>query len=132
MSIVQTRRKVLDHLRPDLFGVLPETPIPAKVIQSSDQPEANMRYLTVLEIFSVLLVGAGLSTPAHAQFGRGSLDFGPLESGVLPGGAELPDLTGDTLDPGVEARQPKRAQALPPPEDLYDDNPAPAPVKKRR
>jgi len=93
-----------------------------------------MRFTPALAIFSTLLLDALLATPAHAQFGRGSLDFGPLESGVLPGGAELPDLTGDTLDPGVEARQPNRSQALPPPDDLFDDKPAPTstPVKKRR
>jgi hypothetical protein len=91
-----------------------------------------MRFIPLSAIFSVILVCAGFSTPARAQFGRGSLDFGPLESGVLPGGAELPDLTGDTLDPEVEARQPKRAPAWPPPDDLYDDKPAPAMVKKRR
>ena len=71
-------------------------------------------------IFSALLPVLALSAPAHAQFGRGNINFGPLESGVLPGGAEIPDITGDTVDPGVEARQPQRAQALPPPDDLYD------------
>ncbi len=80
-------------------------------------------YLAVL--FSALLPVAVVGTPAQAQFGRGNVNFGVLETGVLPGGAEIPDVTGDTVDPGVEARQPQRAQALPPPSDLFDNSSTP-------
>lgn len=90
-----------------------------------------MRNLLVLAIFALVLITAGSSKPAAAQGGRGGLDFGVLETGVLPGGAEIPDLVGDTVDPGVEARQPARSQALPPPDDLFDASPS-APAKKRR
>ncbi len=90
-----------------------------------------MRFTPASAIFSMLLVCAGPSMSACAQTGRGALDFGVLETGVLPGGAEIPDLTGDTVDPGVESRQPGRAQALPPPDDLFDASPKAA-AKKRR
>jgi hypothetical protein len=94
-------------------------------------PVAGMRYLYILAILFSAVVCSGSPTPARAQIGGGSIDFGALESGVLPGGTELPDLTGDTLDPEVEARQPKRAQALPPPDDLFNASSRP-PTKKRR
>ena len=84
-----------------------------------------MRCFHLAVLFSALLPGAVVGTPAQAQFGRGNVNFGVLETGVLPGGAEIPDVTGDTVDPGVEARQPQRAQALPPPDDLYDTAAAP-------
>ena len=90
-----------------------------------------MRYFFTMAMLFSAFIYSGSWTPAKAQTGGGSIDFGALESGVLPGGAELPDLTGDTLDPEVEARQPKRAQALPPPDDLYNANSRPA-TKKRR
>ena len=89
-----------------------------------------MRFSPVKALVYILIFCVGFSSSACAQ-GGGHLDFGVLESGVLPGGAELPDLTGDTVDPDVEARQPKRAQALPPPDDLFDDSQKPQ-VKKRR
>lgn len=112
-------------------GALPELAIPAMVAQPSRHLEADMRFFPIMAIYLSVPLCAGVASSAHAQSGGGRLDFGVLESGVLPGGAELPDLTGDTVDPDVEARQPKRAQALPPPEDLYDVSPKP-PVKKRR
>ncbi len=90
-----------------------------------------MRYLHIAVVFSMLVPAIAFSTSATAQFGRGNINFGPLESGVLPGGAEIPDITGDTVDPGVEARQPQRAQALPPPDDLYDTSAKPQPKKRK-
>jgi hypothetical protein len=75
------------------------------------------------------LVAVASIQPARAQvFGHG-VDFGALETGVLPNGAELPDLTGDTLDPNTTP-PPKRAEALPPPPGFFD--PPATPVKKAR
>lgn len=105
------------------------------MLRAFANPEAKMRVFPVAAIFYLALFCGCAPTTAFAQFGRGTLNLGPLESGVLPGGMELPDVTGDTLDPDVEARQPGRAQALPPPDDLYDSSakpPAKPPVKKRR
>lgn len=90
-----------------------------------------MKHLFVFAIVSLILVCFGPSTSARAQSGRGGLDFGVLETGVLPGGAEIPDLVGDTLDPEVESRQPARSKALPPPDDLFDAS-SRTPAKKRR
>ncbi len=90
-----------------------------------------MKNLLVFSTFSLVLVTAGPSAPVYAQSGHSGLDFGVLETGVLPGGAEIPDLVGDTVDPEVEARQPARSQALPPPDDLFDASPR-APARKRR
>lgn len=85
----------------------------------------------ILKRLLVLAGGVCLAAsfqPVSAQGIGEHLDFGVLETGVLPDGTELPDLTGDTLDPNSPP-QPKRAQALPPPADFYD---APdAPVKKK-
>ena len=69
--------------------------------------------------------------PGHGGYGRG-WDFGPLETGVLPNGAEIPDVTLDEIDATAE-RRPARAQALPPPADVYGNQvTAPATSKKRR
>lgn len=77
-----------------------------------------------------MFVAASLQ-PAHAQgLGQG-LDFGVLETGVLPNGTELPDLTGDTLDPNSPP-PPKRAEALPPPAGFFDAPDAPAKKKGRK
>ena len=84
-----------------------------------------MRNLHMAVVISALLPAMTVAPSAQAQFGRGNINFGVLETGVLPGGAEIPDVTGDTVDSGVEARQPQRAQALPPPNDLYETDAAP-------
>jgi hypothetical protein len=82
------------------------------------------------------LIGLALLcvTPANAQLlnGRG-LDFGPIESGVLPNGAEIPDLTLDEIGDAEAGQRPARAAALPPPQDLYGPGaPAAVGAKKKR
>lgn len=75
---------------------------------------------------SMSLIALTAMEPARAQ----GLDFGPLSSGVLPDGTEIPDLTGDTLDPDTTP-QPKRAGDIPLPADVFSP-PASAPVKKKK
>lgn len=72
------------------------------------------------------LIGIMTAQPTQAQ----GLDFGPLETGVLPDGTEIPDLTGDTLDPDTTP-PPKRAGDIPLPADVFD-SPTTAPVKKKK
>lgn len=72
------------------------------------------------------LIAVAVAQPARAQ----GLDFGPLSSGVLPDGTEIPDLTGDTLDPETTP-QPKRAGDIPLPADVFEA-PAIAPAKKKK
>lgn len=82
-------------------------------------------------LISGIAVAAVSAQPARAQgFGQ-NLDFGALETGVLSNGTELPDLTGDTLDPNSPP-PPARAQALPPPADFFDAPGAPAKKKSRK
>jgi hypothetical protein len=68
--------------------------------------------------------------PARAQGLGHGVDFGVLETGVLPDGTELPDLTGDTLDPGTTP-PPKRTEALPPPPGFFDP-PTTSPKKNKK
>lgn len=77
-------------------------------------------------VVSVSLIAIAAAQPARAQ----GLNFGPLSSGVLPDGTEIPDLTGDTLDPDTTPA-PKRAGDIPLPADVFDP-PADAPVKKKK
>lgn len=90
-----------------------------------------MAYKTVwlLLIAPVSLLAITATRPAQAQVFGQHMDFGPLETGVLPDGTELPDLTGDTLDPDAPP-PPKRSEGLPPPADFFD--PPSAPAKKSR
>jgi hypothetical protein len=84
--------------------------------------------LPILGTVTLIMITA--AQPARAQlFGQG-LDFGPLETGVLPDGTELPDLTGDTLDPDTTP-PPKRAGDIPLPADVFD-SPATTPAKKKK
>ena len=73
-------------------------------------------------------------TPASAQMlnGRG-LDFGAIETGVLPNGTEIPDLTLDEIGDAEAGPRPARAAALPPPQDLYGpDAPSAGAARKKR
>lgn len=81
--------------------------------------------------FSALLCAPLVAEHARAQSFGQHLDFGVLETGVLPNGVELPDLTGDTLDLDSPP-PPKRAEALPPPADFYDAPGAPAKKKSKK
>jgi hypothetical protein len=89
------------------------------------------RILTFTLVFSGAMVLFAPGQPARAQGIGQNLDFGALETGVLPNGTELPDLTGDTLDPNSPP-PPKRAEALPPPSGFFDAPDAPASKKKAR
>jgi hypothetical protein len=84
--------------------------------------------------FAVIGLALLCATPASAQLlNGGGLDFGPIESGVLPNGAEIPDLTLDEIGDSEAGRRPARAAALPPPQDLYGpDAPAAGVGKKKR
>ena len=86
----------------------------------------NLRTSVVLSGF---LITVASIQPARAQGTGHRVDFGVLETGVLPNGTELPDLTGDTLDPDTTP-PPKRAEALPPPPGFFD--PPSAPVRKNK
>ncbi len=77
-------------------------------------------------IGGLALITITSAQPARAQ----GLDFGPLSSGVLPDGTEIPDLTGDTLEPDTTPA-PKRAGDIPLPADVFDP-PAPARGKKNK
>ncbi len=74
------------------------------------------------------------ATPASAQMlNGGGLDFGAVETGVLPNGAEIPDLTLDEIGDAEAGPRPARAAALPPPQDLYGPGaPSAGAAKKKR
>jgi len=69
--------------------------------------------------------------PGHGGFGARH-DFGFLETGVLPNGTEIPDITLDTLNPSADqpALHAKTLDA--PPADLYDETPQTSQGKKKR
>lgn len=84
--------------------------------------------------YTVIGLALLCATPASAQLlNGGGLDFGPIESGVLPNGTEIPDLTLDEIGDSEAGRRPARAAALPPPQDLYGpDAPAAGAAKRKR
>ena len=69
--------------------------------------------------------------PGHGGYGARH-DFGLLETGVLPNGTEIPDITLDTPNPNAD--QPAlHAQTLDaPPADLDDEPAQAAPRKKKK
>lgn len=69
--------------------------------------------------------------PGHGGYGARH-DFGFLETGVLPNGTEIPDITLDTLNPNADqpALHTKTLDA--PPADLYDETAQAAPSKKQK
>lgn len=69
--------------------------------------------------------------PGHGGYGARH-DFGFLETGVLPNGAEIPDITLDTLNPNADqpALHAKTLDA--PPADLYDEPAQAASSKKKK
>ena len=91
--------------------------------------------------FKIMLTALIVATPLSAQQygdysgypGYGARhDFGFLETGVLPNGAEIPDITLDTLNPNADqpALHAKTLDA--PPADLYDEPAQAASSKKKK